>query len=145
MLVGLFLFDAAAGIVKQIGQFEKLMAENVMEPPICVAPETNIQRFIDTTLPLHHQTIFPIAKDRQLYGFLALNDLKKVPREDWSKMCAQELMRPVSEKLFVETDAPLAEARELLRTNELGVLGVIDKAGHLVGFIRRGRLRQRSD
>jgi CBS domain-containing protein len=143
-LVGLFLFDSAAGIIKQIASMERLLAENVMEPPIFVAPETHLQNFVDNTLPLYHQTVFLVAKEGHLYGFLVLSDLKKLPREAWSKTVAQEIMRPVTEKLFVESDTPLIEARELLRTNELGVLGVIDREGHLVGFIRRNHLRRRS-
>jgi len=144
VLVGLFLLDAATGIIKQASGHENYTVEEAMTLPVSVAPEASVQHFIDHTLSLHRQSVFLVAKDRQLYGVLTLEDLKKIPRENWSRKKIREVMRPVTTEYFIENALPIAEARELMRTNGIGALGVIDESGELVGFLQRGRIRKRS-
>ncbi len=115
-----------------------------MKLPISVAPETIVLHFVDRTLPLYRQTVFPVAKDRQLYGILALEDLKALAREDWHKTKISDVMRPITTDYFVETDTLLSEARELMRENGIGALGVIDAKGNLVGFMQTKKIRQRN-
>ncbi len=145
ILIGLFLFDSAFGIIRQVNNFENLIVENVMELPVSVKPESSVMQFVDNILPLHRQTVFPVAENRQLYGFLLLDDLKsKLPKEKWHMTKVREAMRPVREDFFVETDTSVTEAIELLKINQIGALGVLDGNGHFVGFLKRGRIRRRS-
>ncbi|MGI8787924.1 MAG: M50 family metallopeptidase [Pyrinomonadaceae bacterium] len=142
ILVGLFLYDAAKGIIVQVVNSENISVEEVMKMPISIAPDADVQYFVDRILSLHRQTVFPVARDSQLYGILSLEDLKKLPREDWAKTKIQTVMRPIAPNYFVETDTPLAEARELMRENGVAALGVIDRHGKLVGFLH-GRKTKR--
>jgi CBS domain-containing protein len=107
-----------------------------MQLPVSVLPETDVLHFVDRILSLHRRTIFPVARDRQLYGMLALEDLKTLPREDWSKTKITAIMRPITPDYFVETDMLLAEARKIMHENGIGALGVIDARGNLVGFLQ---------
>ena len=143
ILVGLFLFDAAKSIIRQVKTNEQLIVEEVMSPPVSVPPDQTILYFVDHILPLHRQTVFPVAKNNRLRGILALEDLKKLAREDWHKTKISDAMRPVTADYFVEADTLLTEARQLMRENGIGALGVIDKTGVLVGFMQRNRIRQR--
>jgi Zn-dependent protease len=136
ILVGLFLFDSAKEIIKQVNDLDKLLVEDVMQLPISLLPEMSVQHFVDQILTLHRRTIFPVAKERQLYGILTLEDMKKLPREDWHETSIQSVMRPITPEYFVESNTLLAEARELMRENGIGALGVIDSNGNLVGFIQ---------
>ena len=104
ILVGFFLYDSAKGIIKQVNDLEKLIVEDVMNLPISVEPEMSVQQFVDHILPVHRQTVFPVAKDRQLYGILVLEDLKNLPREDWHETEFKKVMRPITTEYFVETD-----------------------------------------
>ena len=145
VLIGIYLFDSAYGIIRQVNNFENLVVENVMELPVSVKPETSVMQFVDSILPLHRLTIFPVARNRELYGFVLLEDLKtNLPREKWHATTIREVMRPVREDHFVETHTSVVEAKELLRINEIGVLGVLDIQGNLVGFLQRGRIRRRN-
>lgn len=144
ILVGLFLYDAATSIIRDTRRLEETKVEDAMQLPVAVAPEESVQHFIDAILPLHRQHVFLVAKNKQLYGLLLLEDLKKLPREAWRETSVQTVMRPVTPDFFVETTAPLAEAKTLLRENGVGVVGVIDEKGELVGFLQRGRIRKRS-
>lgn len=140
ILVGFFLLDSASEIIGQVGDLEKLIVEDVMQLPISVTPETTVMQFVDTILPVHRRSIFLVAKDRQLYGVLMLEDLKKLPREDWRKTQIQTVMRLITADYFVESDTFLNDANTLMRENGIGALGVIDKKGSLVGFLQKGRL-----
>ncbi|MGI9034877.1 MAG: CBS domain-containing protein, partial [Pyrinomonadaceae bacterium] len=140
VLVGLFLYDSANGIVKQINQTKEIRVAEAMSPPFSVAPDESVRHFIDHILPLYRQTIFPVAKNGQLYGMLALEDLKSLPRARWSAAKIQDKMRPITTDYFVDADALLSDAQRLLSENGLGALGVIDAKGNLVGFLRRGRI-----
>jgi len=145
VLVGVFLFDAARGIIKQVNELEKLLVEDVMQLPVSVAPETNVLHFVDHILPLHRRTIFPVARELQLYGILTLEDLKKLPRDDWHKTKIQTVMRPVTPEYFVESNTTLVEAKELMRENDIGALGVIDAQGNLVGFMQSKKTNKKID
>jgi Zn-dependent protease/CBS domain-containing protein len=144
ILVGFFLYDSAKGIIREVNDSENLSVEQVMQLPVAVAPETDIQYFIDNILPFHRQSVFPVAKDKQLYGVLLLKDLKKISSDIWRATKIQTVMRPVTPEYFVETNTLLPEARELMRVNGISALGVIDATGNLVGFMQRGRIKKRN-
>jgi Zn-dependent protease/predicted transcriptional regulator len=137
ILVGLFLYDAATGIIREVRSSENKIVEEVMQLPISVTPEMDVMHFVDRVLALHRRTVFPVAENRQLYGILALEDLKKLPRDDWAKTKIKTVMRPITPDYFVETDTSLPEARQMMRENGIGALGVIDAQGNLVGFLQR--------
>ncbi|CAN5642621.1 site-2 protease family protein [soil metagenome] len=142
VLVGLFLYDAAKEIIKQIDNLENRIVEDVMQLPVSVEPDSTVLQFVDRILPLHRRTIFPVAKQRQLYGFLLLEDMKQLPRDDWAKTKILDVMRPVTADHFVEHDFLYTDAKEIMRVNEIGALGVIDKKGNLVGFLQRGKTKK---
>jgi predicted transcriptional regulator len=108
-----------------------------MELPISVALETTIQSFVDGILPLHRRTVFPVARDRQLFGMLLLEDLKQIERGHWNKTTVRDAMRPVTTAHFVETGTTIAEANALALGNGCGAVGVIDREGKLVGMVIR--------
>ena len=136
IMVGLFLFDSAKGVVKQVSDLKNLKVEDVMQLPIPVEPEFFVSQFVDQILPVYRHAVFPVAKNAQLYGVLLLEDLKKLSREDWHKTKIVSVMRPVVPEYFVESATLLAEAHELMRGNGINALGVIDRQGNLVGFLR---------
>jgi CBS domain-containing protein len=142
ILVGLFLYDAAKGIILEVRNSEQKIVEEVMQLPVSVTPEMNVLHFVDHVLSLHRRTVFPVARNKQLFGILSLEDLKKLPREDWIKTKIQTVMRPITPDYFVENDTSLSEARALMHENGIGAVGVIDAQGNLVGFLQS---RKRSE
>jgi predicted transcriptional regulator len=142
VLVGLFLYDAAKEIIEQIDNLENRIVEEVMQLPVPVEPDSTVLQFVDRILPLHRRTIFPVAKQRQLYGFLLLEDMKELPRDAWDKTKILDVMRPVTTDHFVEHDFLYTDAKEIMRGNGIGALGVIDKKGNLVGFLQRGKIKK---
>ncbi|MFN2512684.1 MAG: M50 family metallopeptidase [Pyrinomonadaceae bacterium] len=144
ILVGLFLLDTAAKLVKSAQATRVVTVGDAMSPAIAIAPELTITQLIDDFLPLHRQTSFPVALDHQLHGILTLEDLKSLPRERWRLTHARDVMRPIAPRFFVEPSASLDYARELMKRNGVGSLAVINNHGKLVGFLQSGTLRPRA-
>ncbi|MEP6635860.1 MAG: M50 family metallopeptidase [Acidobacteriota bacterium] len=144
ILVGLFLLDTAAKVVKGSKRATTATVRDAMSPPVAIGPELTITQLIDEFLPLHRQTSFPVALNQQLHGILALEDLKALPRERWRLTRAREVMRPIAPRFFVEPSATLDYASELMKSNGVGSLAVVNKDGELVGFLQSGTLKPRA-
>jgi Zn-dependent protease len=142
-LVGFFLFDAARAVTRRRGQLRT--AGDAMAAAVAVEPDSTVGHFVDHVLTLHRQEAFAVARAGRLHGILTLKDLKALPRERWHQTRVQEVMRPVSEELFVPPTAPLARAERLLNENGAGALAVVDDAGQLVGLLLRGRIKRRAN
>jgi Zn-dependent protease len=141
VLVGVFLLAAATSVVRSTRA--SVTVAQAMSPPIPVEPDLPITKFIDEVLPLQRHVTFPVALNRRLLGILALEDLKKIPREKWRGLRAREVMRTVNSQLFVPENATIESVNELLEANGVGAVGVINQSGELIGFLRRGRLRKK--
>lgn len=144
ILVGLFLLDTAARVVKSAHAVGLATVADAMSPPASIEPELTVTRFVDNFLPLHRQTSFPVALKGRLQGILSLEDLKLLPRERWSTTQVQAIMRPVGPGFFVTPSATLDSAQELMKENGVGSVAVVNAQGHLVGFLQSGRIRRRA-
>ena len=142
-LVGLFLFDAALGIVRHGRDLKSALVSDAMSPPFALEPELLISTFVDEILPLHRQISFPVVHSGRLLGILSLQDLKSIPRERWREKRARDVMRPIAPLMFVAPSATIAQARELMQTNGVSSVAVVDSQGQLVGFLQNGQLRPR--
>ena len=134
-LVGLFLYDSAKGIVTELQSTENIPVADIMQLPVTVEPEMDLLSFVDHVLPTHRRPVFPVAKDKEFYGMLLLDDMKDVPRERWRKTRIKSVMRTVTHEHFVDSGVMMHEAREMMIRNGIGAVGVIDADGHLVGFL----------
>ncbi len=135
IVVGVFLFDSAKSIINEVNAMRVVAVEDVMMLPIAPSPDTSLHEFIERTLPMYRQAVFPVAGDRQLYGMLLLADIKRIEQQKWATTLIRDVMKPVEREHFVETGTPLPEAREIMRKNGVGAVGVLDTAGKLVGFL----------
>lgn len=138
ILVGLFLFDSAGAIIREIRSLEQIFVEDVMMLPIAVAPGSTIREFVDNVLPMNRLSVFPVAENRQLYGMLLLSEIKLIEKSKWHLTVVRDVMQPVEDQHFVETGVSIAEAREIIRSNGIGTVGVVDSEGQLVGMVHLG-------
>lgn len=143
VLVGLFLFDAAYSVVKHVrGRLQNIVSE-AMSAPFSIDPDLVITHLIDSVLPLHRQVAFPVAENHRLHGMLSLEDLKSLPRERWHLTRVRDVMRPIAPRFFVEPNATLDYAQELMKRNGIGSVAVVGKSGELVGFLQSGKFKRR--
>lgn len=143
VLVGLFLFDAAYSVVKQVhGRLQNIVSE-AMSAPFSIEPDLLISNLVNSVLPLHRQVAFPVAQNHRLHGMLSLEDLKSLPRERWHLTRVREVMRPIAPRFFVEPGTTLEHAQELMKRNGISSLAVVGKSGELVGFLQSGKLKRK--
>lgn len=136
ILVGLFLYDSAKGIISEVRQSRQILVDDVMELALPVSPEATLQKIIDGVVPVSRQTIYPVALEKHLYGMLLLEDVKAISADSWRQTRVRQVMRPVEDEQFVELGSSLLEAKALLRVNKLGIVAVVDSEGKLVGMLR---------
>jgi CBS domain-containing protein len=134
VLVGLFLYDSAKGIITEVNKLKRRIVDDVMMLPVAVDPEMSVQDFVDNVLSFSRHTRFAVAADRKLFGILLLEDLKRLDREVWRTTPMKAAMRPVEENHFLEAGTPLAIAHEAARTNGIGAVCIIDRDGSLAGI-----------
>lgn len=144
ILIGLFLYDAAAGIIKEIKLMTHVGVMDVMMLPVAVSPEQDLMYVVDHVLPMNRQAVFPVARDKQLYGLLLLEDMKPIPRESWRLTQVQKVMRPVTADHFVDSHVSLGEARNVMRENGIGAVAVLNEDGLLVGFLGGGAVSKQA-
>ena len=143
VLVGLFLFDAAYSVVKHVrGRLQNIVSE-AMSAPFSIEPDLLISHLIDSILPLHRQVAFPVAENHRLHGMLSLEDLKSLPRERWHLTRARDIMRPIAPRFFVQPNATLDYAQELMKRNGIGSVAVVGKSGELIGFLQTGKFKRK--
>ena len=135
VLAGLFLYDSARSIIEDIEKSGAVLVEDVMLLPRSIDPDETIQNFIDRILPMNPQTVFPVARDKQLYGMLLLEDLRRAERPNWRGTLVRDVMRAVTTEHFVETGSAAVDANAAALTNGCGAVAVIDHDGKLVGLI----------
>lgn len=140
VLIGLFLRSAAASVMRELRTTAHgRTVADAMSAPIALAPETLISHFVDQILPMHRQAAIPVAREKQLHGILTLEDLKKLPRAEWHKTHARDVMRPIAPQLFVDSSTPLEQAEKMMNENDVGALAVVGAGGELVGFLQRSK------
>jgi CBS domain-containing protein len=144
ILVGLFLLDTAAKVVKGAHEVQLATVADAMSPPFAIEPGLMIAKLVDDILPLHRQTTFPVAVAGKLHGILSLEDLKMLPRARWANTRVQAVMRPVAPSFFVGSSTTLDSAQEVMKENGVGSLAIVDAKGTLVGFLQSGRIKRRS-
>lgn len=113
------------------GTVEDVMNRDV----VLIPPGMKISDFIDKVLKNNHHTSFPVALERRLHGILMLEELRAVPEERWAALEAREVMRPVDNSMFINSQMTVAQARTALESNKLGRAVVIDPNGLIVGYL----------
>ncbi len=141
VLVGIFLLSAATGVVKSVREQAKV--SDAMSPAVMIEPDLPVTRFVDEILSLHQYSSFPVGQAKSLLGILTLADLKKVPRQQWRDRRIRDVMRPVNSSMFVKASSGMDTANELIQSNGVGALAVIEESGEVVGFLRKGRVRRK--
>jgi Zn-dependent protease/CBS domain-containing protein len=139
MIVGLMIalmLGTTEGRSRGVWRVKRGTVEDVMNRDVVqIPPEMKITDFINKVLNNNHHTSFPVVQERRLHGMLLLDELKQVPREEWSRLEAREVMRPVDGSMFIKASTPIPEAKSILSNNELGRAVVLDSNGLIVGYV----------
>ena len=135
LMIGLML-GTTEGRTRGVWRVKRGTVEDVMNRDVVqIPPDMKITDFINKVLNNNHHTSFPVVLERRLHGMLLLEELKQVPRDEWSHLEAREVMRPVDSSMFINANTPVGLAHSILAANGLGRAIVLDSNGLIVGYV----------
>ncbi len=140
ILIGWFLHSAAIQSYQQIVIQRALAGVPVgrlMESRVAtVAPDLPVGTLVNEYIMGTSERAFPVVQDNQLVGIVSLEDVRRVPREDWEIMSVRQIMTPQNQLTTATPDEDANEAMEELASRDVNQVPVVQD-GHLVGMLRR--------
>ena len=147
-LIGWFLSSAAEANVAQAGVEHSLRGVRVRDAmddsPPSVSPNEPVAELVQERMLRGEDRSFLVRHDDGgLAGLVTLNDVRRLPREQWPEARVTDIMTRHADLATIGPDAPLSEALRLIQEREVAQLPVVeDDARTTVGMVtRRGILR----
>jgi len=137
-LLGMFLRGAAQMSYQQVVLRRALEGEPVerfiRRDLHTVTPSTTVGDFIENYLYEHHHKLYPVVEGDELRGCVTVQDVKKVPREEWGNRTVGDITEACSEENTISSDLDTMKAlSKLQRANKSRVMVVDD--GKLEGML----------
>ncbi len=140
VLIGWFLHSAAVQSYRQIviqGALTGVPVGKLMESRVAtVTPDLPVSTLVHEYIMGTSERAFPVVQDNQLVGIVSLEDVRRVPREDWDLTSVRQIMTPQSQLTTATPDEDANEAMEELASRDVNQVPVVQD-GHLVGMLRR--------
>jgi predicted transcriptional regulator len=135
LMIGLML-GTTEGRTRGVWRVKRGTVEDIMNRDVVqIPPNMKVTDFINKVLNNNHHTSFPVELHRRLHGLLLLEELKKLPQDEWRVREAREVMRPVNDSMFLNLNTPIPQALTILTNNGLGRAVVLDSNGYIVGYV----------
>lgn len=138
--IGWFLNTAAVQSYQQVLVQDILEGVPVRRMMRADAPAVSPRRTISDLVHEHVMGTddhgFPVLEDDRLVGIVTLEDIRKVPRDEWDNLPVGQIMTPADQLLTVSTEDDAAEALNKLMQRDVRQLPVLQE-GRLVGLLRR--------
>jgi Zn-dependent protease/predicted transcriptional regulator len=137
-LIGMFLRNASLMSYRQLLVRRALEGEHVdhfMKPDmVTVSPSVTLARLIDDYIYKYHYKMFPVVDNQRLLGVVTINQLGRVPREEWQRRTVGEIAVTCTEGNTIEPDADATRALEKMSRTGASRLIVTDH-GKLRGIL----------
>jgi Zn-dependent protease/CBS domain-containing protein len=138
-LIGMFLRGAATASWQRLLFHEILHDQHVSRfmnsSPVTVPPSISLQEWIDDYVYRHHFKMYPVTEASKLLGCVSVEDIQRVPRDQWPTTPIAEVMTPSTSS---NTVPPATDSSELLTTMlrpETQSRYMVAEHGRLVGII----------
>lgn len=138
ILIGMFLRGAANMSYQQLltrRAFEGEAVERFMtRDPITVPHEISMASLVNDFVYRYHHKFYPVTDDGRLVGCVGVDDVKKVPQDEWSNTPVRSAMQTCSESNTIRSDADAMQALAAMNRERKSRMLVVDD-GQLVGII----------
>ena len=139
--IGWFLTTAAIQSYQQVvihDILEGVPVARLMRTTVPTVPATiSIGDLVHAHIMGTDERCFPVLQDGdQLAGLVCLDDVRKVPREDWDTTRVRDIMTPMDQVAVVTPQEEASEAFTVLTGRDVNQVPVVQD-GHLVGMLRR--------
>jgi Zn-dependent protease/CBS domain-containing protein len=140
IFIGWFLNSAA------VNSYQQTVVRNLLEDvPVfrlmrlnvpTVAPTLSISHLVYDYVMGAEERAFPVMDGDRLVGLVCLEDIRKVPREEWDRVTVGDIMTDASHLDVVTASEDAGDALEKLTRRDVGQAPVVEN-GRLVGLLRR--------
>lgn len=138
--IGWFLNNAAIQSYQQIVVQEALegipVSRLMKSEPTAVQPDMSLSQLVDQYIMGTDERSFPVMEGARLVGVVSLEDVRKVPRNEWEAKTVGQVMTPGDQIEVATPREDVSEALDALNRKDVRQLPVIQD-GQLVGMIRR--------
>jgi len=140
VFIGWFLNSAAANsyqqtvvrdLLEDVPVF-RLMRSNVPT----VAPTLSVGHLVYDYVMGTDERAFPVMEGERLVGLVCLEDIRKIPREDWERATVGQIMTDANHLDVVTASEDSGAALEKLTRRDVRQAPVVEN-GRLVGLLRR--------
>lgn len=138
--IGFFLEQAAASGYQQVLVREGITGTRVEEimsrKVISVKESLPIKDLVEQYFFKHRYNSYPVVRDEKFLGYVTLNHVKHLPREEWTTLKVADAMEELDVDLVLHPHSEVAEALSKMVRSGNGRLPV-EKDGRLVGILTR--------
>ena len=102
---------------------------------VAVQSDITVQAFVDNYIYKYHRKMFPVVNDsQQLVGCVSTDQVRKLPRSEWSQHKLRDIAQPCSRQNTITPDTDAAKVLSIMgRTGDSPLLVV--ENGQLVAFV----------
>ena len=137
-LIGMFLRGAAQMSYQQLLVRNALEGEPVrrfMNPnPVTVPSSITVEQPVEDYIYKYHFKMFPVLDNGRLVGYITTQQVKEVPRENWSRETIGELVRQSSPENTISPETDAIKALALMNQTGNSRLLVVEGT-QLVGIL----------
>lgn len=138
-LIGIFVRGAAQSSYQHLVLHETLHEQSVRHfmrrDPQTVPPSVTVRSFVEDYVYQHHFKMFPVVEKSELLGSVSINDIRKIPREEWDSVTVRDVMQPRSDDNTISADMETEELlTSMMQPGRQARYMVVDD-GQLVGVI----------
>ncbi len=140
VMIGFFLRQAASASYFHVvveGALKGFKVRDAMtESFISVPGDISVQDLVDDYVFKHRLDCYPVMEGSELKGLVAVEDIKSIPRHEWSRKRITDVMRKDLDKITVHRDDDLAGVLRKAIGESCGRLPVVE-GNEIVGIVTR--------
>lgn len=137
-VIGMFLRNISQSSYRHVAIKKMLEGEKVerfmKRDPVTVPSSTPISEFIEDYVYRHHYKFFPVIENDRHVGCITVNQVKQIPREEWSSHTVADVSSACSPDNSISPGAEAVDALAAMNRQGISRLMVVDR-GKLIGVI----------
>jgi Zn-dependent protease/CBS domain-containing protein len=138
VFIGWFLRNAAISSLQQHIVLEVLggvRAGQAMTPdPETVPPDATVRELMEDFFMRRRYGAYPVTDDGTTLGLVTLHRIRELPRDEWDRLTARDIMLPADDSIVVRAEEPMTAVLEKLKTSPARRV-LVHRHGSLVGII----------
>lgn len=140
IFIGMFLYQSAKSGYQMVALREglsRIPVRNVMtRNPQTIPSDLNLSSLVDDYFFKGRYSSFPVVEGENLVGMVEINDVKRVPQDQWPTTKVREIMSPWDEVKTITPDMDTFEVLMHMIDDQTGRLPVVSN-GKIEGIISR--------